>query len=174
MKKKKKRAVNVFKVEEDLPNSSNELHNRKMKNNKQLQNKNSNECQVDHTPKESKIIRNTKKDKIHKINYTENDKNVIKHIKNKEKRQTNHTQNNHKDIKKEVSSQKYHNQDKSKNIKKGVKRKINLTQNGLNKKQKFSEKYKPNVLESMTDDRLKAYGINPKKFRNKLKFGKNE
>jgi len=49
------------------------------------------------------------------------------------------------------------------------------TQNKLNKKRKFSEKYKsnkePSVLESMTDDRLKAYGINPKKFRNKLKFG---
>lgn len=52
------------------------------------------------------------------------------------------------------------------------------TQNGSNKKRKFSDKkYKsnkePSALESMTDDRLKAYGINPKKFRNKLKFGNN-
>lgn len=50
------------------------------------------------------------------------------------------------------------------------------TQNGSNKKRKFTDKkYKfnnePSALESITDDRLKAYGINPKKFRNKLKFG---
>lgn len=52
------------------------------------------------------------------------------------------------------------------------------TQNGSNKKRKFADKNhrptkEPSALESMTDDRLKAYGINPKKFRNKIKFGNN-
>lgn len=64
----------------------------------------------------------------------------------------------------------------TKNINKGEKRKMDCIQNVSNKKRKFiDKKYKcnrePSALESITDDRLKAYGINPKKFRNKLKFG---
>jgi len=194
-KNKKKPAKNVFKVE-DLPNNSNEFHNGKTNISKQLQNENGEECQIDHTQNESKVIKNIVKDEKHQIDHTENKKEIIKNIKKDEKHQIDHlenkkkivkhikngenvhinrTQNKNKVVKKNEKFQKHQDQCKSKNVKKGEKRKMDHNQNGLNKKRKFSEKYKPNkepsALESMTDDRLKAYGINPKKFRNKLKFG---
>ncbi|XP_050439491.1 protein KRI1 homolog [Adelges cooleyi] len=62
---------------------------------------------------------------------------------------------------------------------KGVKRKLDQFSNRMNKRKKMAHKNyrqtkEPTALESMTDDRLQAYGINPKKFRNKLKFSNSK
>lgn len=176
-KKKKKPMKNVFQVEEVLPKSSDNLQNDKGNNSQQLTNKTksmkitqSNSIlknvkkaennKIDSTQSETKIVKNNKKTKDSKIENTQNENKIIKNNKKTEDSKTVQTQN------------------KNKTIIKGEKRKLNHTQNGSHKKQKFSvKKYKPNkepsALESMTDDRLKAYGINPKKFRNKLKFGNN-
>jgi protein KRI1 len=59
---------------------------------------------------------------------------------------------------------------------------IEKTENKVNKKAdkaqlkngKVSKKKKnKNVMESLTDERLKAYGIDPKKFKKKIKYSKN-
>lgn len=174
-KKKKKPVKNVFKVEDVLPENSNQLKNKivedckkvippqnirkitKTKQVKKLQNISSqNESKVLKITENGKMCENRKKD------YTPNKKKMIKNIKKDEKQKVVSTPDDKKIIN---------------NVKIGEKRKKDyINKNGSNKKRKFSDKKfksnkEPSALESMTDDRLKAYGINPKKFRNKLKFG---
>lgn len=181
-KKKKKSSKNVFKVEV-LPNNSNTLQNENGNISKQIKNdnpiiKNCKKIQIDHTQSGNKIVKNVKKVEKHS---TENENEIIEHVKNDIKYQMNFTQNKYKIIKNIKRSGKHlidHSENKNKNVKRGEKRKMDHTQNGLNKKRKFFDKKfkfnkEPSTLESLTDDRLKAYGINPKKFRNKLKFGNN-
>ncbi|KAF0750345.1 protein KRI1, partial [Aphis craccivora] len=193
-KKKKKPMKNVFKVEEVLPKSSDNLQNDKGNNSQQLTNKTksmkitqSNSIlknvkkaennKIDSTQSsENKIVKNIKKTEDSKIENTQIENKIVKSNKKTKDSKIENTQNENKIIKnnKKTEDSKIV-QTQNKNIKKGEKRKLNHTQNGSHKKQKFSvKKYKPNkepsALESMTDDRLKAYGINPKKFRNKLKF----
>lgn len=144
----------MFKVE-NLTNNNNEPQHRN--GNKMI--KNNENPEIDKILNENKIIKTNKKDKNQQINHIQND-----NILNVKKQKNDASQNKNKIIN---------------NVTKSLKRKIDRVQNGSKKKQKFlSKKHKPNnkeasVLETMTDDRLKAYGINPKKFRNKLKFGKN-
>lgn len=194
-KKKKKIVKNVF-IVEDLSNNNDVLRIGKENNSKQLKNKNktitnviNGEKQLNLNNTENKIIKYIKKNEKQKIDHIQHNNNVKKmkkqkidhtqnnnkNISNNEKQITNHTQDKNKIIKniKKSKKQKMDNTLKIKNLKK---RKMDYAQNGSNKKQKFMEKnYKSNketnALESITDDRLKAYGINPKKFRNKLKFG---
>lgn len=111
---------------------------------------------------ENETTKNIKKDEKHQKKLIDTKNKIIKIDKKSQKQKMDNSQN-----KNNVT-----------NIKKGEKRKMDHIHKGPNKKQKFSDKkYKsnkePSALESMTDDRLKAYGINPKKFRNKLKFGNN-
>lgn len=115
-----------------------------------------------HTQNEGKINKNMKGEKM-QVEHVQKKKKMIPKVK-KDEHQTKHTQNKNKITKNDYNSKK---------------RKIDHTVNGSNKKRKFSDKKfksnkEPSALESMTDDRLKAYGINPKKFRNKLKFGNNQ
>jgi len=199
-KKKKKPIKNVFKVEEVIPKNSDGLQNGKGSNSKQLTDKSKlkkntqNEHKMiknvkktengktDNTQKENIIIKNVKKPENSKINNTQNENKIVKNAKKAEDSKIDQTPNKNQTInnfKKTEKDKINSTQNKNKTVKKGEKRKIDHTQNGLYKKQKFSvKKYKPNkepsALESMTDDRLKAYGINPKKFRNKLRFGNNQ
>ncbi|XP_050529809.1 protein KRI1 homolog [Daktulosphaira vitifoliae] len=139
---KKSLKTNVFKVNTDTSNKQN--------NNQILQNKteisSNNNCQTKETLKNVVVSENVTLSNNNNINIRNN------------KFKT-------KDLKKKNMSI---------NKNKGVKRKLEPTLNSFNKKKKthnkqYNEK-EPSVLESLTDDRLKAYGINPKKFRNKLKY----
>lgn len=177
-KKKKKPMKNVFQVEEVLPKSSDNLQNDKGNNSQQLTNK----TKSMKITQSNSILKNVKKAENNKINSTQSENKIVKNNKKTKDSKIENTQNENKIIKnnkKTEDSKIVQTQNKNKTIIKGEKRKLNHTQNGSHKKQKFSvKKYKPNkepsALESMTDDRLKAYGINPKKFRNKLKFGNNQ
>lgn len=191
---------NVFKVEEVLPKDNDDLENGKGNNSKQTTN--NIKC-MKNTQKEHKTINNIKKSEKSKIVHTQNDNSILKNVKKAENSKIDNTQNENKinknvkkakeikidqtqnknqvikNVKKSEKSKIISTQNKNKTVKKGEKRKIDHTRNGLLKKQKFSvKKFKPNkepsALESMTDERLKAYGINPKKFRNKLRFGNNQ
>jgi len=174
IKKKKKSRKNVFKVE-DIPNNNCELQNEKIS--KKLENKskitkNREKHQEDSYQNDNKTTINIKKGKK---DQTQNKKTNLKIVQDGEKCQSGPTQNQNKMIKNNEKG-KRHIENKTKANKKVEKRKMDHIQNGSNKKRKFSDrKFKPNkelsAIESMTDDRLKAYGINPKKFRNKLKFG---
>lgn len=148
-KKKNKSIKNVFK-EEVVPKTSDKQNGEKVKNVDQTQN----EHKVNKTPKERKVTKNKKMNKPIKNVFKVED--VLP--KNNDELQNRKTNNSKQLINKTRLLMK--------NGKKG-------------QKQKFSvKKYKPNkepsALESMSDDRLKAYGINPKKFRNKLRFGNNQ
>ncbi|XP_026812565.1 protein KRI1 homolog [Rhopalosiphum maidis] len=176
-KKKKKSTKNVFKVEEVLLKNNDDLQNKKGNNNNQLTKK----TKFMKNTQNNSIIKNVKKTENNKIDNTQNNSS-IKNVKKVENNKIDNTRNENKiikNIKKTEDSKIDQIQNKNKTLKKGEKRKLNHTQNGSHKKQKFSvKKYKsnkePSALESMTDDRLKAYGINPKKFRNKLRFGNNQ
>lgn len=184
-KKKKKSAKNIFKVEEVLPKKMNKLQNKNGTNTKQTESKNHNiknseKNHSDLSQNGNEIVEDVKKVKILPIDgHTEKEKKIIKHVKNDVKHKID--LNKKKIIKNvEISEKRQmdHSQNKNKNVNNGEKRKNDYTQNKLSKKRKFSDKnYKsvkePSALESISDDRLKAYGINPKKFRNKLKFGNN-
>lgn len=169
---------NVFKVEEVLPKSSDNLQNDKGNNSQQLTNK----TKSMEITQSNSILKNVKKAENNKIDSIQSENKIVKNIKKTEDNKIKNTQIENKIVKnnkKTKDSKIFQAQNKNKTIKKGEKRKLNHTQNESHKKQKFSvKKYKPNkepsALESMTDDRLKAYGINPKKFRNKLKFGNNQ
>ncbi|KAE9535076.1 hypothetical protein AGLY_008368 [Aphis glycines] len=173
-KKKKKPMKNVFQVEEVLPKSSDNLQNDKGNNSQQLTNK----TKSMKITQSNSILKNVKKAENNKIDSTRSETKIVKNNKKTKDSKIENTQNENKIIKNNIKTEDskiVQTQNKNKTIIKGEKRKLNHTQNGSHKKQKFSvKKYKPNkepsALESMTDDRLKAYGINPKKFRNKLKF----
>jgi len=179
-KKKKKPMKNVFKVEEVLPKNSNNLQNDKGNNSQQLTNK----TKFMKITQSNSISKNVEKAENSKIDSAQSENKIVKNIKKTKDSTIENTQIENKIVKnnKKTEDSKIvivQTQNKNNTIKKGEKRKLNHTQNGLHKKQKFSvKKYKlnkePSALESMTDDRLKAYGINPKKFRNKLKFGNNQ
>lgn len=196
-KKKKKPIKNIFKVEEVLPQNSDDFQNKKGNNSIQLTNKIKfmKNTQTEHkiikkaenskkvqTQNDHSILKNIKKPENNKIDNIQNKIKIIKNVKKPEDSKLDQIQNKNKIIRnvKKTDNDKINcNQNQNKTVKNGKKRKIDHTQNKLHKKQKFSvKKYKPNkepsALESMTDDRLKAYGINPKKFRNKLKFSNNQ
>lgn len=172
--KKKKSRKNVFKVE-DIPNNNCEHQNEKRFKKLEIKSKitkNREKHQKDSYQNHNKStinIKNGKKDQ------TQNKKANLKIVQDSEICQSDSTQNQNKMIKNNEKG-KRHIENKTKANKKVEKRKMDHTRNGSNKKRKFSDmNFKPNkelsAIESMTDDRLKAYGINPKKFRNKLKFG---
>lgn len=177
-KKKKKSKKNVFKVE-DVQNNSSRHQNGK--GNTEFKNENGKNCQKIFTQNDNKIINNIKKNENCPKDYIKKKNSSIKNVEKGEKQNVDYNINKNKIVKNNNNFGKH--QDFSGKItkanKKGKKRKMDHSKNGSNEKKTFSnKKYKvnkePNALESMTDDRLKAYGINPKKFRNKLKFGNSQ
>lgn len=177
-KKTKKSKKNVFKVEDVQNNSS--IHQNE-KGNTGLNNENGKNCQKICIQNDNKITNNIKKDENSPKDYIKNKNSSIKNVEKVEKHNVDYNMNKNKILKNNDNCGKH--KDSSGKItkanKKGIKRKMDYSKNGSNEKKKFSnKKYKtnkggPSNLESMSDDRLKAYGINPKKFRNKLKYGVN-
>lgn len=193
-KKKKKPIKDVFKVEEVSPENNNETKNIKENYSNQFKDKAVEDCEKNHTSpsqKSNKITKTRAVKKLQKMpikNGNKVAKNVAKGeiikkslIKNGKKDVSNNKKLN-KNIQKGENQKGNHTPDSKKMnkvFKKGEKRKLDHIKNGPNKKPKFSDKKfksnkEPSALESMTDDRLLAYGINPKKFRNKLKFGNKQ
>lgn len=177
IKKKKKFKKNVFKVE-DVQNNSGTHKNGK--GDKELNNENDKNCQKIFIQNDNKITNNIKEDENCPKDYIKNKNSSIKNVDKGENHNVDYNMNKNKIVKNNDNCGKH--QDLSGKIttaNKKNKQKMDHSKNGSNKKKKFlNKKYKankePNALELMTDDRLKAYGINPKKFRNKLKFGNNQ
>ncbi|XP_025414385.1 protein KRI1 homolog [Sipha flava] len=187
-KKKKKPVKNIFKVEEVSPENNNETKDIKENNSYQFKDTIVEDCEKDQTSPSQ----NTKKIKKFEKKFTQNGNEVAKNVEKGETIKKDLIANGKKDIANDKKCNKNIKKGENKNVnrtpdskkinkvfKKGEKRKIDHIKNGSNKKRKFSDKkFKSNkessALELMTDDRLKAYGINPKKFRNKLKFGNKQ
>lgn len=104
-----------------------------------------------------------------KMNEEKVDGEEINEVKGKKKRKADNLQNGESEIK----------EPKMKKAKNGSDGNINKVQKKEKKKKKKENENKPkpttphNPIASLSDERLKAYGLNPRKFRNKLKYNKN-